>query len=201
MFSGMGYGSFLPRPNQPAVLEMAPVRVAAPQTQERQGLNIAPFLAGMQQMQSPMDANPTPAMGSPLDDFNAGLAQTESGGNYKALNKWGYGGKYQFGQARLDDYNRANGTQHSVAELLEKPELQERVQAWHVGDIDGFIDDGLSQFIGQTISGVPITRNGMRAVAHLGGKGGMAKFLKTGGEYNPADALGTTLLKYARIHG
>ena len=39
-------------------------------------------------------------------------------------------------------------------------------------------------------------RDGLRAVAHLGGKSGMKKFVRSNGEYNPSDALGTSLQDY-----
>ena len=39
-------------------------------------------------------------------------------------------------------------------------------------------------------------RDGLRAVAHLGGKTGMKKFVQSNGEYNPEDELGTSLLDY-----
>jgi len=38
--------------------------------------------------------------------------------------------------------------------------------------------------------------DGLRSVAHLGGKGGMAKFVKSSGKRNPADELGTSLQDY-----
>ena len=133
--------------------------------------------------------------------FDATLAQSESGGRYDVVNDQGYTGKYQFGQARLDDYNRATGGSITTAALRDDPRLQERVQDWHVRDIDGFIDErGLDQYVGKEVGGVPITRDGLRAVAHLGGKGGMARFVESGGEYNPADANGTRLSDYARTH-
>mgnify|MGYP003328986860 FL=1 len=39
-------------------------------------------------------------------------------------------------------------------------------------------------------------RDGLRAVAHLGGKAGMKKFVQSKGEYNPSDELGTSLQEY-----
>ena len=39
-------------------------------------------------------------------------------------------------------------------------------------------------------------RDGLRAVAHLGGKTGMRKFVQSNGEYNPEDELGTSLKEY-----
>ena len=40
---------------------------------------------------------------------------------------------------------------------------------------------------------VSYDRDGLMAVAHLGGVGGMKKYVRTKGLYNPSDALGTSL--------
>lgn len=130
------------------------------------------------------------------------LARTESGGNYSAQNADGYTGRYQFGQDRLDDFARANGIGRiSMEAFKNNPALQEKVMDWHVGDINSFIDKrGLAQYEGQSVGGVPMTRDGMVAMAHLGGKGGLARFLQTGGRYDPADSNRTRLSDYARTH-
>ena len=39
-------------------------------------------------------------------------------------------------------------------------------------------------------------RDGLCAVAHLGGKGGMAKYVKFKGSYKSADEIGTSLQDY-----
>ena len=39
-------------------------------------------------------------------------------------------------------------------------------------------------------------RDGLRAVAHLGGKSGMRRFVQSAGKYNPSDELGTSLQDY-----
>lgn len=135
------------------------------------------------------------------DNFNNSLARTESGGRYDVVNDEGYGGKYQFGQARLDDFNNANGTRYTVAELVQNPQLQEAVQQWHVSDIDSFVmQNGLDRYIGQNIGGTTLSKDSLRAMAHLGGKNGMRKFLQSGGQYDPADSNGTNLSDYARTH-
>jgi hypothetical protein len=51
------------------------------------------------------------------------------------------------------------------------------------------------------VNGTPLTRDALRAVAHLGGIGGMNRFIETGGAYNPSDAYGTSLMDYAVRHG
>lgn len=127
------------------------------------------------------------------DSFANALARSESGGSYSARNSLGYTGKYQFGQDRLDDFNRATGANYTTDDLLASPDLQERVFSWHVRDIDRAIDGG-------DLLSSGYSRNALRSVAHLGGIGGMRKFVRTGGEYNPSDAFGTSLSDYAQRH-
>ena len=140
-------------------------------------------------------------LGSPLP---ASLVRTESGGNIRALNSEGYGGRGQFGAERLSEAFRAGAIDRPMtgAEFSRQPEsVQAAVERWHVGDINSFIRQrGLDRFVGQTIKGVEVTPNGMIAVAHLGGKGGLQKFLESGGSYNPADSNGTSLLGYLGTH-
>lgn len=132
------------------------------------------------------------------------LGNTESGNNYSAerTNKDGrsFTGKYQFGLARLKDLGLGNA--FSYDQYNSDPAVQEWVMDRHIEDIDNYINkQGLSQYEGKTIGGIPINRNAMYAMAHLGGKGGMQKFLTSGGKYNPKDELGTSLADYATTHG
>ncbi len=133
------------------------------------------------------------------NNFRAALGVSESGGNYGAKNSEGFAGKYQFGQARLDDFNRANGSSLTLDQFQADPNAQEAVQAWHEQDIMTFVQQrGLDQYIGQEIAGVQITPAALVGMAHIGGKGGMAKFLATGGRYDPADSNGTKISDYGR---
>lgn len=119
---------------------------------------------------------------SEADVFLRRLIGAESGGRRDVVNPLGYTGLFQFGAERLADFNRATGKSYTLADLKgEGSEArQHEVARWHIADIDatidaeGFLDKGWS-------------RDGLRAVAHLGGKGGMKQFVMTGGEYNPDD--------------
>lgn len=129
----------------------------------------------------------------------ARLLQRESGNNFAARNKQGYVGRAQFGDERLEDARRAG----VLPEGMDKenfrlnPQAQQAVEKWHFSDINNFIDNkGLGAFEGKTIGGIPVTREGLVNVAHLGGKGGLEKFITSGGRYNPADANGTRLSDY-----
>ncbi|WP_157970210.1 hypothetical protein [Pelagibacterium sediminicola] len=104
------------------------------------------------------------------------LVNSESSGNWNALNEFGYGGSLQFGDARLADAARAGiipqgltGAQFSQL----SPEQQMAVESWHFEDIDRPAGEmGLDSYIGQNIGGVNITLDAIRAMAHLGGIGG-----------------------------
>lgn len=138
------------------------------------------------------------------------LINSESGGNFRAQNSAvgaggmvGHFGRLQFGQARLQEAAAAGaippGT--SPQQFMADPQLQQRAEQWHFADIDAKIQqNGLDRFVGQQINGVPITIDGMRAVAHLGGSEGLRRFLLTGGRYNPRDANGTSLMDYLGRH-
>ena len=132
-----------------------------------------------------------------ISGINESLARTESGGSYSVVNSEGYAGKYEWGQARLDDYNRANGTSFTLAQFRDDPALQERAQAWHVQDIVSQTGD----LVGRAVNGVTMTPAAIVAMAHLGGIGGARKYVETNGAYNPADSNGTHLSDYARTHG
>jgi hypothetical protein len=127
------------------------------------------------------------------------LLNKESGNNYGARNKQGYVGRGQFGDARLEDARRSGVLPEGMDKeaFRRDPNTQQAVEKWHFSDINDFIDKrGLGAFEGKTVGGVPVTREGLVNVAHLGGKSGMKKFITSGGVYNPTDANGTRLSDY-----
>lgn len=121
------------------------------------------------------------------------LAQSESSGNSNAeiTIKDGrrFVGSLQFGAARLADFKAATGQRFTQDEFKADTALQDEVASWHVADIDKAIDA-----LGDKAQGYD--RDGLRSVAHLGGKGGMRQFVKSKGQYNPSDELGTSLQSY-----
>ena len=121
------------------------------------------------------------------------LEQSESSGKSDAEITIADGRRFvgllQFGEARLSDYQKATGTRFTQDEFIADEALQDAVAEWHITDIDKAIDA-----LGDAASGYD--RDGLRAVAHLGGVGGMKKYVRTKGEYNTADELGTSLQSY-----
>lgn len=141
------------------------------------------------------------AVPMPEAEFNApaGLAQAESGDRFEARNPQGYVGRMQFGPARLEDARSAGviPPEMSSEAFRVDPNAQKAAEAWHFKDINDFIDrSGISSVEGRRIKGIPVTRDGLVSVAHLGGKTGLKRFVESGGRYDPADANGTRLSDY-----
>lgn len=128
------------------------------------------------------------------DSYTNKLAQSESGGNYSAVNRQGYSGKYQWGNALLTDYNNATGQNLTMQDFLASPAIQEEAQAWS----NARTDEALAPYVGTTVNGVTLDRDALRSIAHLGGIGGARKYVTSGGAYDPSDANGTSLTDYAR---
>jgi hypothetical protein len=154
-----------------------------------------------------------PSAGQPGDDprSKASLISNESGGRWDAQNDAtgaggmkGHFGRIQFGQARLQEAAASGAIPPGTTPqaFMQSPELQRAAEKWHWDDIDQTIAaNGYDRLVGQPINGVPVTIEGLRAVAHLGGKDGMRRFVETGGQYNPSDANGTRLMDYFARHG
>ena len=148
----------------------------------------------------PSDAEPTAAPQSSRpppykqkSDFMSKLMQSESSGDTEAeitiADGRTFSGKLQFGAARLADFKQSSGKRFTQDEFKADAVLQDEVAQWHIADIDKAIDA-----LGDTAKNYD--RDGLRSVAHLGGKSGMAQYVKSGGEYNPSDELGTSLQDY-----
>lgn len=163
---------------------------------------------------SPLGLGATPSAsptGSSSSALSPSLISNESGGNWQAQNNEvgaggarGHFGRGQFGVARIQEAANAGAIPQGTTpqQFMNSPELQQRAERWHVNDIDANIRaNGFDQLVGQRIGGVPITIEGLRAVAHLGGVNGMKKFVETQGGYNPSDANGTSLFDYFSRHG
>lgn len=158
-----------------------------------------------------LGASPTTSPGSTSSALSPSLISNESGGNWQAQNNEvgaggarGHFGRGQFGVARIKEAANAGAIPQGTTpqQFMNSPELQQRAEAWHVENIDQNIRaNGFDRLIGQRINGVPITIDGLRAVAHLGGVNGMKKFVETQGGYNPSDANGTSLFDYFSRHG
>ena len=132
---------------------------------------------------------PEPVQLSFLDQLEASESSGKADAEITIKDGRRFVGRLQFGKARLQDYQNATGTTFTQDEFINDTTLQDKVATWHIADLDKAIDA-----LGDEAA--DYDRDGLRAVAHLGGKSGMKKFVQSKGGYNPADELGTSLRSY-----
>ena len=173
----------LPEPQQPRPMRQTPRELALAEL-------YGPISASPSEPQPQLQPDPQPQTTS---DFLRRLTASESSGKSDAEITVADGrrfvGSLQFGEARLRDYQRATGTAFTQDEFKTDPALQDKVAAWHFADIDKAIAG-----LGDAAKGYD--KDGLKGVAHLGGVTGMKRFVRSKGEYNPADELGTSLSDY-----
>ena len=130
------------------------------------------------------------------DMFLNDLGFRESSGNYKAINRYGYLGKYQFGRKTL---NAIDMKHISNRQFLSSPELQEeamqRLMLANYKSLRRYI----KKYNGTIVHGVLVTKSGVLAAAHLGGAGNVRKWFRRGIEFK--DASGTKITSYMKQFG
>jgi hypothetical protein len=126
-----------------------------------------------------------------FEHFKEALASKESQGNYKAVNKLGYLGKYQFGRSTLERFDIYN-----IHAFLKTPELQEKAFLALCSVNKWILRKDIRRNKGKTINGIFITESGILAAAHLGGAGNVKKFLRSHGTMKFKDAFGTSIESY-----
>ena len=115
----------------------------------------------------------------------------ESSNNYKAVNQFGYLGKYQFGRKTL---NAIGFKDISNYEFLSNPEIQEEAMLVLLQKNKHTLRREIKKYVGETVNGIYITESGILAAAHLGGAGNVRKFFRKGFEFE--DGNGTKMTSY-----
>lgn len=127
------------------------------------------------------------------DKFLEDLGFRESSGNYKAVNKFGYLGKYQFGRKTLDALGYKNISNRT---FLSDPALQEQVMEDLLVHNKKILRRYIKKYEGKVVHGVYITESGILAAAHLAGAGNVRKFFRKGYEFR--DGNGTKMTSYMK---
>lgn len=140
-------------------------------------------------------------------NFLEALGARESGGDYRAVNSFGFLGKYQMGRAALvdagnrDRRGRWTGRDGvcSLEDFLNSPEAQEKAcRRFKKRQWEQIRALGLHRFAGSNVGGIDLTVSGLLAGAHLVGPGGLRRFLESGGADDAADGYGTRVSEYLR---
>lgn len=151
-----------------------------------------------------------------LKNFLDDLGKRESGGNYKAFNRYGYAGKYQMGEAALIDagyYKKSSGkynndwsgqftgkdSVYSIDDFLNNIQAQENAQIVFKKRQWAYLKAlNAHKYVGQIINGYKITESGLLAGAHLKGAGAVSIYLKSGGKISQKDGFGTSVEEYIK---
>lgn len=158
----------------------------------------------------------TPAVRGTWSDLLRALALRESSNRPGAVNRFGYLGLYQMGEAALIDagFYRADGTtgndwigswtataqgygvRSRAGFLASRPAQTAALTAfwraqWRV--IDRL---GLDDYVGRAVDGVTLTPSGLLAGAHLVGVGGLRRHLLASGSAEPMDGNGVRVSAY-----
>ena len=130
------------------------------------------------------------------DKFLEDLGFRESSGNYKAVNQFGYLGKYQFGRKTLNAINMKHISNH---QFLSSPELQEEAMQRLMLANYKTLKRYIKKYDGTIVHGTLITKSGILAAAHLGGAGNVRKWFRRGIVFK--DANGTKITSYMKKFG
>ena len=131
-----------------------------------------------------------PAVKNHSSFLNA-VGHRESTNNYKAVNQFGYLGKYQFGRKTL---NAIGLDSVSNREFLANPNIQEEAMSILLKKNRHTLRREIRKYVGDTINGIYITESGILAAAHLAGAGNVKKFFRRGYEFK--DGNGTKMTSY-----
>jgi hypothetical protein len=129
-----------------------------------------------------------------FERFKQHLGLIESSNRYNVINEIGCMGKYQISPATMIDlgYN-ITPEQFKANPAIFPPSMQDRV----LNELIKHNETSLKhyyKYIGQTIRGVRITKAGLIGAAHLGGIGGVKKFLTS--NHNATDRNGASIQSY-----
>jgi len=125
--------------------------------------------------------------------FLSAIGFRESSNNYKAVNRFGYLGKYQFGRATL---NAIGYKKVSNRQFLSNPSIQEEAMLTLLKRNKHTLRKEIAKYSGKVVNGVYITESGILAAAHLAGAGNVKRFFRKGYEFR--DGNGTKMTSYMK---
>jgi hypothetical protein len=139
-----------------------------------------------------------------INSFLKALAEKESSSNPKAVNRFGYIGKYQFGKSALQDL--ALNHKIDIHKFRKNPaifpeKMQDKSMIKLLRLNKQYLGDYIDNFEGKIISGVKITKSGLLAGSHLVGASAVKKFLDSNGVIIPKDGNGVPVTEYIKKFG
>jgi hypothetical protein len=127
------------------------------------------------------------------DKFLDDMGFRESSNNYRAVNQFGYLGKYQFGRKTLNGLGYSN---ISNRQFLSNPSIQEQAMLDLLAHNKKILKKYIEKYDGKVVHGILVTESGILAAAHLAGPTNVKKFFRKGQEFK--DGNGTKLTSYLK---
>lgn len=134
---------------------------------------------------------PPPIVISQHELFLEAIGFKESGNDYKAVNRFGYLGRYQFGRATLNNLGYRDINNRA---FLSDPELQEQVMLELLQHNYGILKRYIEKYDGKVVHGIEVTTSGILAAAHLAGPRNVKRWFNSGKDFK--DGFGTKLSTY-----
>jgi hypothetical protein len=131
--------------------------------------------------------------------FLRDLGYRESGNNWLSVNRIGCFGEWQFAESTLRylGFRKITLKRFRANPFIFPRELQAEALRALIRVNLIYLKD-YTQYKGDSIRGILITKSGMIAASHLGGAGSLKKFLDTDGRVDKKDAFGTSVSDYLK---
>lgn len=132
------------------------------------------------------------------------FANIESSNNWKAINKFGYIGSYQFGKQALIDLgldDKIDVNKFRLNPAIFPQHAQDKAMIKLLFLNKKYLGDYIEIFEGKIIAGVKISKSGLLAGSHLVGASDVKKFLDSNGKYIPKDGNNVPVTEYIKKFG
>jgi len=135
-----------------------------------------------------------------LGSWLKALGHRETRNDPSKYNKYGYIGEWQFGKAALEytGYGHITYADFKNDPLVFGIEAQYDAMIKFTKANRRALRKYIRKYEGTEINGIVITESGILAGAHIGGAGGMQKYLDSGGNKNPSDKFNTSIEDYLK---
>jgi hypothetical protein len=127
-----------------------------------------------------------------MDKFLTELGNTESGGNYRSVNQFGYMGKYQIGRQALTQLGLSSISNDA---FLDNPDLQEASIIMLLKENKRVLAAYIGKYQNRVINGIYVTESGILAAANMCPQG-IIDFLTSGGQNVFKDGNNCPITKY-----
>jgi hypothetical protein len=131
---------------------------------------------------------------SEFNEFREAVGFRESSNNYAAVNRFGYIGKYQFGNLALTDLGIRD-----YQKFIKNPKIQDeaflalcRINKYRLRHF-------IEKYEGKKINGIQITESGMIASAHLVGSTAVKRYLNSNGQSITRDGNQISVENYLEL--